>query len=664
MGSSTRRDAARKTLASAAAFAAMLLSLAPPNDAWCASPVIGPNPTRNTLAPASGPSNLGRGPAIPDSTHSATVACTILDSDTGAPFSARACVVDREGKYLHPVPSSACFYHQPAGKCGGYFFTDGEFALQVPLGKTIIGLGHGFEYTTVTDTLCVHGDTSIVYSLSRWIDMNEAGWYSGDCHLHMDHAGGVYDLTPADMWFMGNAEGLNVINSLDGPFLGEPDPVSTPACILFCSEEQRSLVYGHSALMGLRSLYIPGMSRWWPLIMDVADAVHLQPGAAIVSVHPANNASFFDLESVPGTMKARELPLDVVTGRIDGLEVMTTDFLVEDGELDLWYGLLNCGFRLPPTAGSDAGMNMGHGPPLGCFKAYVRVCPATFGFWNWLKELFRGETFITNGPLITGFNLGHVCAGDVIELDEAPPITFEGHLSVTCAFPLRRADIVRNGETLKSFFFAHNQCAMDTTFSISVDESSWIAARVYGDKDCWFTVEDSLFAHTGPIYVEIGGLQILETPDAEHFLHWVEDFEALADGAGEWSDPAESLRVYAEIEHARQHYLALVSGINTGLPNEVQADGRSLIALSAGPNPFRDTAMIRFALASPGRATVRVHAPCGRLIRTVADGWFAAGEHTVVWDGRDALGREAASGVYLCRLDGGGIGLAKLVLIR
>jgi hypothetical protein len=43
----------------------------------------------------------------------------------------------------------------------------------------------------------------------------------------------------------------------------------------------------------------------------------------------------------------------------------------------------------------------------------------------------------------------------------------------------------------------------------------------------------------------------------------------------------------------------------------------------------------------------------------------AAGSHTVAWDGRDARGESAASGVYVCRLQAGSLVTArKLLLLR
>ena len=43
----------------------------------------------------------------------------------------------------------------------------------------------------------------------------------------------------------------------------------------------------------------------------------------------------------------------------------------------------------------------------------------------------------------------------------------------------------------------------------------------------------------------------------------------------------------------------------------------------------------------------------GRRVRVIADGVFAAGEHSAVWDGRDAQGQPQGSGVYFSRLSQG-----------
>jgi hypothetical protein len=64
-----------------------------------------------------------------------------------------------------------------------------------------------------------------------------------------------------------------------------------------------------------------------------------------------------------------------------------------------------------------------------------------------------------------------------------------------------------------------------------------------------------------------------------------------------------------------------------------------------------------------GAPCARPHSPCrfpltGRLVRTVAQGTYAAGHRTALWDGRDEAGRAVAGGVYVARLLTGGASAA------
>jgi len=70
------------------------------------------------------------------------------------------------------------------------------------------------------------------------------------------------------------------------------------------------------------------------------------------------------------------------------------------------------------------------------------------------------------------------------------------------------------------------------------------------------------------------------------------------------------------------------------------------------PNPTRGTAVVGFFLPAQAEVALSVYDVRGRLVRELARGPFGPGEHEVVWDGRDARGRPAAAGVYLCRATG------------
>jgi len=90
-----------------------------------------------------------------------------------------------------------------------------------------------------------------------------------------------------------------------------------------------------------------------------------------------------------------------------------------------------------------------------------------------------------------------------------------------------------------------------------------------------------------------------------------------------------------------------------------------LASLDAMPNPFNPQTEIRFSLPASGDVTLSIFDVRGRAVRTLVSGSLAAGEHSVIWNGRDASGRVQASGVYLALLDAGAIRLTqRLTLVQ
>ena len=72
------------------------------------------------------------------------------------------------------------------------------------------------------------------------------------------------------------------------------------------------------------------------------------------------------------------------------------------------------------------------------------------------------------------------------------------------------------------------------------------------------------------------------------------------------------------------------------------------------PNPFNPGTSVPFAVEKDGLVTLRVYDVLGRLVRTLVDRQMKAGRYVEQWDGRDARGEEAATGVYFFRLQSEG----------
>ena len=98
---------------------------------------------------------------------------------------------------------------------------------------------------------------------------------------------------------------------------------------------------------------------------------------------------------------------------------------------------------------------------------------------------------------------------------------------------------------------------------------------------------------------------------------------------------------------------------------EVQAGHFRLALEQNTPNPFNPSTLIPFSLADATPATLSVYDIRGALVVTLVDRIMSAGEHTVTWNGRDAAGNQAGTGVYFCVLRAGKTTLTrKMVMLK
>jgi flagellar hook assembly protein FlgD len=90
------------------------------------------------------------------------------------------------------------------------------------------------------------------------------------------------------------------------------------------------------------------------------------------------------------------------------------------------------------------------------------------------------------------------------------------------------------------------------------------------------------------------------------------------------------------------------------------------ILRGAYPNPFNPQTTINYALPQDAAVTLVVHDVSGRVVRTLRSAVMeSAGNHDVVWNGRDDAGRQVGSGVYLVRLAAAGVSqIQRVALIK
>ncbi len=92
---------------------------------------------------------------------------------------------------------------------------------------------------------------------------------------------------------------------------------------------------------------------------------------------------------------------------------------------------------------------------------------------------------------------------------------------------------------------------------------------------------------------------------------------------------------------------------------------RAVVLQDNYPNPFNPETNLIFGLPVNQRVRIQVFDTRGRLVTTLIDDYLDEGYHPVKWNGTDARGRAAASGVYFARMESGGTTLTNsMTLVR
>ena len=109
----------------------------------------------------------------------------------------------------------------------------------------------------------------------------------------------------------------------------------------------------------------------------------------------------------------------------------------------------------------------------------------------------------------------------------------------------------------------------------------------------------------------------------------------------------------------------MLNGIMTAIDDGPAPLPKTAALMQNYPNPFNPSTVISFSIPSAGHAELAIYDLLGRKVRTLLSGDITAGNHNVTWDGKDAGGRNVASGVYVYRLQTADLNLARrMTLMR
>lgn len=451
------------------------------------------------------------------------VRVTVLDDTSGRPVPCRVHFRSPDGIPYQPhghhdhVNSNQGTWHVDVGgdvRLGQitYAYIDGTCQGWLPRGDVIVDVARGFEYEPLRERVRIEpGQRELALRLRRWTDMNAAGWWSGDSHVHF--------LSTVGSLREQRAEDLNVVNLLQSQwghlytsteeFTGSPAVSQDGRYATYVGQENRQHVLGHLILWGLREPVMPWcsdgpneaelggtmdvtMSHW-------ADACHEQGGTVIVPHFPAPYG---------------EQGVLIATDRADGVEMLAQNPMFHEE----YYRFLNLGYRLPIVGGTD---KMDNAVPVGLYRTYAFLGDDEFSYDAWVRAVRAGRTFLSGGPMM-GLEIDGRGIGEMVEL--AGPGTVEVHAWSESIFPIHTLQLVQQGKVVASSEDASGARRLEVRTQLRVDEHTWFAARSGGPgyfdgtphRDAWAR---NVCAHTSPIYVACGGAwELFDPAEAERVL--------------------------------------------------------------------------------------------------------------------------------------------------
>lgn len=413
-------------------------------------------------------------------------------------------------EYHTTVSAHSCYAVVPPGR----------YKLLVERGKTYRPASQAFE---VADS-----DVQLRIPLTRWSDPTAAGWYSGDTHIHR---------TVEELRNIVLAEDLNVALPLSSwitlagkpPASGNKNTQDTALSSLIEVDQlhviwPRNTEYEIFTVGGqphtLGALFVLGHREPlqqtvppWKRVVDDLKASDPQvlydmdkldwPFAMLLPTlgenclyELANNHVWrtkFAFKEWNSTAPASMIP---PWGTQIGGHRAWLDYVH-----GMYYSLLNCGLRLPPSAGTANGV---HPVPAGFSRVYVHL-PDGFSFNKWMKGLKAGKSFVTTGPMLFA-TANREDPGHVFQFEGSSPRKIDLEMQVISDNALLYGELLVNGvpqELLRPQNAKDPRGAHRSQIKLSFEpkRSGWFAIRF------WESSDDGQvrFAHSAPWYVEVDG---------------------------------------------------------------------------------------------------------------------------------------------------------------
>jgi hypothetical protein len=448
--------------------------------------------------------------------NGAALRFTIIDSDTSRPVPCRIHLKDSAGKSVRPAGLPFWYDH---------FVCTGVAELDLLPGVYNYQIERGPEYAQVTGSLTIgdSGEQSVTNRLRRLLNLSSEGWWSGELHVHRPIADVELLMRAEDLHVAPVITWWNNYNLWTNRTLPENPLVRFDGdrfYHLMGGEDER----GGGALLffNLRQpLNIAGVRREFPSAMKFLTEARQQAGVWVDIEKPF----WYD---APLWLASRQVDsVGIAHNHMHRGGVLTNEAWGRPRDRqrlpdpqgngnwtqEIYYHILNCGLRLPPSAGSASGVLPN---PVGYDRLYVQL-DGELSYEKWWEGLKAGRVFVSNGPLLrcraNGQWPGHIFKG---QAGQAIELALKAALD--SPDPISAIEIVQNGRVLRTV----SASELKRTGSLGIirfNESGWFLVRAMAAVP-----ETFRFASTGPFYVEIGSSRYrVSKSSAQFFLDWVRE---------------------------------------------------------------------------------------------------------------------------------------------
>lgn len=448
---------------------------------------------------------LKRSYVTPQPDEFGEVALELVD-ESGKPVLSRVGIYDATGrtplpeKEALPVTHFSDISRTVALRLGGMpwpeqnrfaFYVDGSYRARLPVGKYKLIVARGLEYKIIQKTFEIKSEkeTFLPIKLSRWIDMADNGWYSGEVHIHRRRVDVQDDLNIRRLI---QAENLNVANLLQMGNIGAVHFQQNidwkkrarfgeaPYSLVSGQEDPRTYRRGHTIQLNIEEP-LRNPKRYY-LYHELFEAVHKQGGLTGY----AHVRSAFNIGAHVG------LAMDVPFGLVDFVELMP---VIDD--VKIWFDFLNLGYKLSPAAGTD----YPYGYLPGTVRNYVKV-RKPYSVQGWFDGLKAGRTFVTNGPMLE-FNINGQSMGSDIWVTKGEILSIEGSAVISQDFTqIDKLELFKLGKIIASTSSKDGSGEIYLNYELPAGQGAWFVLKAYGQSKNQY---EHVTAYSAPIYVYVNG---------------------------------------------------------------------------------------------------------------------------------------------------------------